>query len=1597
MSEDTAQQNTSVRNEQEQQQAAAGPKYKDDQEGFVMFDDTASRSTIDPDFKPSADSDSSDEYSQESEPVRPPPRPRRTKAKSQPSQTRKRKQKSEVSGPMFAKRPKFTEERRRTSQLPLELNAAEARKHKEVDCEHLELPPVAYLRELTLLGDKECVDFRLHTFFTCGPELYKELQANPLIKGFRVRFWRNNNPRECYIHAICGHLVKTVDEHKLCRSCEYAARRTLCFLPDECDICMEQTDKSNLQRRDRASRTKSTYYFTTVGGRREARDLLGRWYYLEGMLWHLAAVYERAVNVPALRQCRRNILELSALQAPPLPVQAHTPLACDTDRPKDKKHVPKKALSQVQTSRRGERAISHVAEHPDLALARLERKVNPKAVIKPELMPIPDRAHNRMPVELYIDDSELMSTEADLAEYRRNGYMSMRHEYRVRFYYTSMPSLTSEEQRRMRLERKGIDPNTPIGKYKPARRNKKTAKQRCAALRNSPPPKKLPAIAQVQAAEEQAVSQDDWVDSEYDLVGSSWGAASPCHSFASVPPPHTTIEEGNELHHAGGPSHTPFISKLPPMGVVRDQLLSGKPPPLPSTFASHLQNVRVKVRRSDRLAAKQEMVGSAGNDISASEKVLQKQGGKKRLLKKARFVRAHAWKRIRFLRYRIALYLKIKPPVVPVFPFDRYYYRPRPPKPFVLYRADQILDHINTRNAQVKENEELLRFAAGTTVLTEQEMASIRRVARLLETNGPIAGTNVTVTPQPNQLNVPAGIRQKACPKSKKRPIKAAPSPAETAPSRFTSRMDQLTLSEDEERWNAAARKHLGEGVSVGGSVRQATEPQERADNSQGSSTEQMIEKVVAEQLLENEQVDLEDGDEPLDLSMASTHCSEHTAPAPETAKMVETAQLSPKDRIEDWCRDVAEATAEGGPADAFQEEQTPPPPHTLPVTELGIKRVKVTALTNASDAAVIKTLPHAEVQAEPHSAQAMLQLQPRGLIPISATAISATETVVTAVPVVQFTSTHVTATAPTAAVTASSAEAQREQGAAAVSQVTLVDVSAANQEQESQMANSPSMRVHSFVQQQKAGPPAPSEEKEESKQTVSTPHTSGDEHVGKSSEEEAVVDAVKQTVESEQETTPGEKEQDEVMAVDEELHVDTAGPTGERRDSLEPPSPKSPDAASYVEIAGLPLGTLTEKQWKEFCFRCDLQPDARPIVQQILDESNGLVDLLNEHNIRVPVKTAIVIDNIINHGGEDKLPSMTDVCQLTLTLNRFFLKYKNYIDDKASPCDELSTVCGKTYEKIRRELMPALTAAKQALKTGEPTENIEEDDVTTSLANQVLDQVNKLVERMTLAETHQKAHNVALAQRNCLSRENEQLRKQLKDAHELEERITARAHDTRIRAEELEKRALAAEAMNKSLLTAHAEALEKQRVEYCKIIEDQKNEIHDKEKRRRAAQNAYAEEYRKHRQTREEMPASTREAQILRKQLSQACADREITRKKLVDTEVKLDWAEQSFGSTVNILGAEGNFLYAAAQSLAQPPGPPIPGVAATGPTLPNQPNLQQPTTPHGAAFNEGVSRLKAERRHVSELIPEDLMSVEPMVPNQWYAEGPNWDFYFI
>ena len=36
----------------------------------------------------------------------------------------------------------------------------------------------------------------------------------------------------------------------------------------------------------------------------EARDLLARWLYLEGVVWCLAGIYERKLNLEALEQCR---------------------------------------------------------------------------------------------------------------------------------------------------------------------------------------------------------------------------------------------------------------------------------------------------------------------------------------------------------------------------------------------------------------------------------------------------------------------------------------------------------------------------------------------------------------------------------------------------------------------------------------------------------------------------------------------------------------------------------------------------------------------------------------------------------------------------------------------------------------------------------------------------------------------------------------------------------------------------------------------------------------------------------------------------------------------------------------------------------------------------------------------------------------------------------------------------------------------------------------------------------------------------------------------------------------------------------------------
>ena len=228
-----------------------------------------------------------------------------------------------------------------------------------------------------------------HTFYTCGPKLYAALKDNDMLQGFKFRFWRNETPLECYIHAICGHMVKIADSHKLCRACDFVAHRKLCYKPDECDVCLAQSPKQRMQRQDRAGRSDAPWLITVIGGRQEARSLIGRWHYLEGILWCLASVYEQRINVEALMQCRRNITALHALR---LPLRACPPrrnIEQDKDQPGDTPHVPVQAQMEGSASRREDSTVAQALEELPDALDRLTEEAEAAPITGEKCAAIP--------------------------------------------------------------------------------------------------------------------------------------------------------------------------------------------------------------------------------------------------------------------------------------------------------------------------------------------------------------------------------------------------------------------------------------------------------------------------------------------------------------------------------------------------------------------------------------------------------------------------------------------------------------------------------------------------------------------------------------------------------------------------------------------------------------------------------------------------------------------------------------------------------------------------------------------------------------------------------------------------------------------------------------------------------------------------------------------------------------------------------------------------------------------------------------------------------------------------------------------------------
>ena len=1582
---------------------AKKPVFREDSQSENL-DETLPDDDRDEDYKVESEMDTSDSSSSpDNEPARPRPAQQQQTPASQPR--RKRKREGGVKNPGWAlqsRRP-FTEERMRRTYPELEATAEHARKFLKVDYARPPLPPPERVRELLFIGGKNCLDFKAATFFTCGPKFYEQVRKDESLKNLQFRYWRNNLPLEGFIHAICGHLVKVDDQHKLCRTCDYVAHRRICYRPAECAICATQTKSMHKQRRDRASRTKKPILMTTIGGRREARDLLGRWYYLEGVLWCLASVYEQKLNLEALKQCRRNIRQLRGLMLPNNVRPPRPKLDGDTSRQQDPLHTPVKAITPVQTQRRGSRILAQLKEDPGTALARLEAAAEDAPATRNVLQPKPQEALNLLSATLFLDDATLEAEQNEYAQFRRNGFLAMRNETRLRFFRVSLKCLGKEEQRVVKLEHLGLDPKTPKKPYVPKPGREMTTRQRAASLREQPP------IVQT-VRREVRIKQPQ----PEEIISGPSGMEDSGYDYPPSAPEDDIDDDGDAQAGAQTPARTnvtlrPRIKRfgaLPATASARKKALRNKTPPLPVAPSPQMKESTVVLRRSARLAEKCQLRNvnePVAGRIPAKQTITRRNVGQ-------------GWRKFMFLRYRIELYLKLKVKVAPTFPFVRYHYRTRPPKPFVLYSAERILNALNEKNQHIKETADELRSTRGITVLNERDMAEIMQTARVIENINSIAerAKREIATDRPSvaqQLDegTESNVEQAGPAASG---VETSPPPPPDAEMQVDAPVDHQQQSTESA---SAPVDHQQQNTESEGA------PQVPVVKIEPMEDEQHVEQVAQ---FEEDNRDTEDE--------STTHSS------PETAKPAGVGECP----LDLSCGSAGSSKSNpAGVQNSSQESMDV----DVPAEQLAVVPV---GASQPSEQAVL-----------PVAAVAPLETSAYALLTTTQTYV-ATSTRMTAVPMFRYVAPSVLGAATPNVLFLNLDNAQQvlptALGPEATPQTSTpahlplqIDVPAPELTP-TQAAALPPVPVPT----QAVSTPSPIalQQKEPRRVTPiridAEPAKEGE--VAKPSElasDDTTSGAAVTVVVSASTETDTQQNKDESMAVEETeptAEVASADPSGpgesldasvtqpsteetatvgaasppartEPASSAAPTGDDSPDSSDSEEVGPRPQGVISEREWEEFCFRSQIYPDKRPMVDQILEEYHETVDNFNNQIAIKAVRAVIKMHELFNRPGGGPKPSMEEITQMIILLNKFLQKYPDYVNAEDSPCDDLTVLYARARAACEKELNVIIKAIDKALETPVQATDEEQTSAAFSVTNKVYARVDRLLEELGTARKERAQFEQALEQstteRDRLKSRDAALNQELKALKENLDKVEAHALQVQAKSIAAEKQAREAKQMHDAVLANHAQELRDQREHYEAVCGRQKDEIahlkerlKEAEKGRKFSQRAYDAEWRRLKKARENQPAAEEEARALSAQLEEIRHSREVLRKQLVDKEVELERAENQLSGSAQLLNYESQYMQQAARNMCMAEGsastaPQPPNVGAA---VPQQPAPQLPVAPRIEPFDENLARLKAERRHVStptesSIIPDDLIEVEPMDPSAAQTSPQYWDFYYF
>ena len=105
-----------------------------------------------------------------------------------------------------------------SSTAATELQLRRAREGKSERRIEVRRPKTENLRGRATIDCAPVTDFDLPTFFTPGPEIPRAVEVVDDLQNFSLFLKRNGRPRYHYkMGALCGHILRTPPEHKICQ------------------------------------------------------------------------------------------------------------------------------------------------------------------------------------------------------------------------------------------------------------------------------------------------------------------------------------------------------------------------------------------------------------------------------------------------------------------------------------------------------------------------------------------------------------------------------------------------------------------------------------------------------------------------------------------------------------------------------------------------------------------------------------------------------------------------------------------------------------------------------------------------------------------------------------------------------------------------------------------------------------------------------------------------------------------------------------------------------------------------------------------------------------------------------------------------------------------------------------------------------------------------------------------------------------------------------------------------------------------------------------------------------------------------------------